>query len=322
MPTFIIDISLTYVFEDNFISPPLSSKITKSLIEKGDILGTLAGMAISRDKFKPLFISNLYSSNGKRILSVSSGGIYRPRIIHKDIPYFGRVAIAAPIDLVDKIVDSENHQRIFSLSLGNIAINGVVSIDAVNIISIDNLRIDLSDKALIRFLTPTIIPSKIFLPPSLASKPKYKRYRSPHLLIPTVGAIIAYSIKLWNSVAPPEKRFIHPNDEDSLYIYKYCILGTVMSKIVSYKLRPVTVAIGRDKNNRIRETRGFVGKIVFRIHHKKIREIAEKTLALTRYLGIGRSRGIGLGEIEISVKDHYKVIKKEADHRSRDINDS
>ena len=87
------------------------------------------------------------------------------------------------------------------------------------------MRIDLSDKALIKFLIPTIIPSKIFLPPSLANKPKYRRYKSPHLLIPTVRAIIAHSMKLWNSVAPPGKRFVHPNDEDSLYIYKLLYFG-------------------------------------------------------------------------------------------------
>lgn len=174
MPTFIINISLKYVFENNFILPPLSSKITKSLIEKENF-SILASMAISKDKFKPLFISNLYSSNGNRILSISSGGIYRPGIIHKGIPNFGRVAIAAPIDLVDKIVDNEYHYKRFSLSIGHITISGTVSIDAFNIMSIDSLRINLFDKVLIRFLTPIIIPSKIFLPTSLANKSKYRR---------------------------------------------------------------------------------------------------------------------------------------------------
>ena len=64
-----------------------------------------------------------------------------------------------------------------------------------------------------------------------------------------------------------------------------------MREIVSYKLRSVTVAIGRDKNNRLREARGFMGEIVFKIHHKMIGKIVEKTLPLARYLGIGRSRG-------------------------------
>jgi len=80
-----------------------------------------------------------------------------------------------------------------------------------------------------------------------------------------------------------------------------------MREIVSYKLRSVTVAIGRDKNNRLREARGFMGEIVFKIHHKMIGKIVEKTLPLARYLGIGRSRGIGLGEIDI--EEHYKAKK-------------
>jgi hypothetical protein len=133
MQTFIINVFLTYVFENSFISPLLSSKITKSLIEKGNILSTLRGMTISKDKFKPLFISNLYSSNGNRILTIFSEGTYRPRIIHKDIPYFGRVAIASPIDLVDKIVNSEYHNeyhnRRFTLNFGSITISGAVFID-------------------------------------------------------------------------------------------------------------------------------------------------------------------------------------------------
>ena len=92
-----------------------------------------------------------------------------------------------------------------------------------------------------------------------------------------------------------------------------------MSEIISYELWPLTVAIGRDKNNRLREPRGFMGQIVFKIHHKKVRKIAEKTLSLARYLGIGRSRGIGLGEIDVI--EHYRA-EEEADHHLGGINDN
>jgi CRISPR/Cas system endoribonuclease Cas6 (RAMP superfamily) len=88
-----------------------------------------------------------------------------------------------------------------------------------------------------------------------------------------------------------------------------------MREIISYKLRSVTVAIGRDKNNGIRKARESMREIVFKIHHKIIGKIIEKTLPLARHLGIGRSMGIGLEEIDI--EEHYKA--KKADHHSRDI---
>jgi len=58
------------------------------------------------------------------------------------------------------------------------------------------------------------------------------------------------------------------------------------------------MARGRDESGRLRETRGFVGHMIIKINHPKIRRVAERTLALASYLGVGR--GIGLGEIEIS----------------------
>jgi hypothetical protein len=102
-----------------------------------------------------------------------------------------------------------------------------------------------------------------------------------------------------NNIMPPEKRFTYPNDEDSLYIFKTSLLANIFTEIIDYKIRPVTIAVGRDEHGRLRETRGFIGYIIIKINHPRIKRIAEKTFALANHLGIGRGRGIGLGEIEI-----------------------
>jgi hypothetical protein len=300
-PNVLVNVNLEVVAERSFVSPPLSSKVIKFFVDRGVFGDVVKRLSSSRDKYKPFFISNLrYVDDVRRIYSVGRGGVYNPPVILSGRRLVGRISFVSSHDVINDVL-SVKPSSIYDLEFGSERIPLRIIVKDVEVVGeIDSLSIDLSDKILIRFHTPVVLSPKIMIPPSLAEKPKYKKIPVSNLLLPMPGALIGYSMKLWNNIMPPEKRFTYPNDEDSLYIFKTSLLANIFTEIIDYKIRPVTMAVGRDEHGKLRETRGFIGYIIIKINHPKIRRIAEKTLALANHLGIGRGRGIGLGEIEIT----------------------
>jgi len=294
----LVNILITITLNQDMISPPLSSKIIKFLIDSNRFLGFLKDLSLSRDKYKPLFISNLFTSDGERIYSIARGETFSPKVLRGGEQYFSRISFVSGGDISGLFL-RDNLSGRYEIDFGGVRTSVFIDVLSIEIYELDSLRIDLSDKFMIRFVTPTILSPKLVMPPSLADKPRYKRLSVANLLFPVPGAVIAYSMKLWNNIAPPDKRFTYPNDKDDVYVFKTAILGTVFTEVIDYRIRPETVVIGRDSSGRLRKTRGFKGYMIMKINHPRIRGVAERTLALANHLGIGRSRGIGLGEVEI-----------------------
>ena len=300
---YVLTINGRILFGQDLISPPLSSKILKYLIDSGRFISFLKDLSLSRDKYKPLFISNLFTADNVRIYSRVSQESYEPRVLRSGEEYFFRISFASDKEIMDTLL-ADPPSRSCEIDLGGNKIPVYVETLSIQYVELEGLSLNLSNKIYVKFLTPVVLSPKIMMPPSLADKPRYRRLSVANLLFPVPGAVIAYSMKLWNNIAPPDKRFTYPNDKDDIYVFKTAILGTVFTEVIDYRIRPETVVIGRDSSGRLRKTRGFRGYLVMKINHPRIRSVAEKTLALARYLGIGRSRGIGLGEVEIdSVKD-------------------
>lgn len=67
-------------------------------------------------------------------------------------------------------------------------------------------------------------------------------------------------------------------------------------------MKPLTVIIGEDSKGNLRTIRGFVGWIEFDIVYEKLKRAVTKYLLVASVLGIGRSRGIGFGEIRVELK--------------------
>ena len=66
-----------------------------------------------------------------------------------------------------------------------------------------------------------------------------------------------------------------------------------------YNIRPTTALYGRDENGRPKKPRGVTGYVIYRILNPRIAPLLDKTLALASRLGLGRSRSIGFGEIQV-----------------------
>lgn len=275
----IVRVDFVAVPQRDLVLPPLTSKVVKELVLSGKLLPSLSGLVKSREKDKPVFVSNL-GLNGRRLYSS------------------GRAISVRAGDRLDFFVSfphyddflSELWSGTFATSYGEF----YVDITEVKVVDLDELsKVDPGGKAfLVEFVTPTLFSSKVLLPPRL--KGKYKGIKPGYSLIPSVGLILAYAYKAYSSLLGKRAR--------EEVTYRLGVLGNALSRVISYDLRPVTVVIGRDGRGNLREARGFVGWLEFDIADVNLKKRAAKYLLTSSFLGLGKSRGIGLGEVKVELK--------------------
>ena len=68
---------------------------------------------------------------------------------------------------------------------------------------------------------------------------------------------------------------------------------------VDYSVKPETVIYGKTGDGRLKLVRGFTGWIIYELIYPKLKPIYSKLLALARYMGVGRSRSIGFGQVDV-----------------------
>ncbi|WP_039698727.1 CRISPR system precrRNA processing endoribonuclease RAMP protein Cas6 [Saccharolobus islandicus] len=266
------------------VLPSPSSKVLKYLILSGKLFPSLANLVKSRDKQKPLFISNLGYGD---VRLISDGG----EVIK--VKANSRLKATLSFPFLDGI-QNEITEGIYETPYGNFSFL-LDSIEIIDIKSLKNVDDYQNANMYVKFLTPTLLSSKVLLPPSLASK--YKQVNSGFSLLPSIGLIIAYAYRDYYAILGNTN-----GEEYASRAFKLGVLINAFTKIVGFNLRPKTVIIGRDSKNRLRETRGTVGWIEFDVVHDKFKRLAIKYLLIASYLGLGRSRGIGLGEIKFELK--------------------
>ncbi len=264
------------------VLPPVSSKVLKWILEfRGGVLGGLAG---SRGGYKPLFISMLYRG-GRPLYSTGSGvvGVRGGEVL------WGRVGVVVgdPGRVLDEVFElggtySTPYGR-FSLEVYEASVEPVSSLGLGE--PTGYLRIFAR--------TPVVLSNKILVPgdPDAA-----KRIPQLHRLTPSPGLIAAYLLRLWNRVAGPGLAFYWRDgwNHDAAMVAR---AAEVYMAEVDYNVRPETVIIGKTSDGRLRRTRGWKGWIVYHVAGKRLARFLDKTLALATRIGLGRSRGIGLGDI-------------------------
>lgn len=287
------------------ILPPLSSKVVKYMIDSGALFTPLRALSSSRDQYKPIFISCLYGENGRRLYRVGSGD--NVLYVRGGSRLFSRVSAYVSKDDLDDIVG-------FSGGVINTPY-GVfdVVVESVEVVGdLASLYLDLSGGVLLRFVTPAVLSPKVMIPPVKSIMDRYSKIRVGTATLPIPGILFSYALRLWNRIAPESLRLSRPNDKDDIYSYRIAVMGTALTEIIGHRIRPVTVMIGRDSSGRIRKARGFTGYVEMNIHHKATRKAMERSLALANYLGIGRGRGIGLGEISVLPRKRGEAGLEEA----------
>ncbi|BFH74708.1 CRISPR-associated endoribonuclease Cas6 [Sulfurisphaera javensis] len=127
------------------------------------------------------------------------------------------------------------------------------------------------------FRTPALIQ-----PP----RPRIKNKMNRYVLFPYVPLFLASLVSHWNKNM--SEKIVGLTGSKTLYYFRE----------VNYRLKPVTVYYGNIPN------RGFIGWVIYELRAKrgsKIRENVKKLLDYGNYFGVGKSRNIGFGEIEVKL---------------------
>ncbi|MCS7110833.1 MAG: CRISPR system precrRNA processing endoribonuclease RAMP protein Cas6, partial [Ignisphaera sp.] len=118
--------------------------------------------------------------------------------------------------------------------------------------------------------------------------------KNNYILYPSTGHICAALIKLWNTVFPSNPiKGGYSTEWTEYHIGRLCEVALVT---VDFRAKPTTVVY--EKNEK---PRGFTGWTIIDLKHlpQKIVKQLTKTLTLAQLIGIGKSRSIGFGYIEI-----------------------
>ncbi|BAK54842.1 putative CRISPR-associated protein Cas6 [Sulfurisphaera tokodaii str. 7] len=266
--------------ESDVILPPLSSKVVKNLILSSKLLPSLSSLVQSGMKNKPLFISNL-GKNGFRLfstgkpVSVKAGEILNFFI---SFPYYDGFF-------------TELSSGSFETGYGKF----FIELEQLEVIELSSIKGVSEGNFYVKFVTPALLSSKVLLPPSL--KEKYKNVNPGYSLIPSVGLVVSYAYRVYRALYGNTS-----NMELDSKSFRLGVLSNSLSRVIGYKLKPLTVVIGNDNKGRLRTSRGFVGWMEFDIPYKKLKKAISKYLIIASYLGIGKSRGIGLGEVVVKIK--------------------
>ncbi|QXJ28873.1 CRISPR-associated endoribonuclease Cas6 [Saccharolobus shibatae B12] len=270
------------------ILPTPSSKVLKYLIQSGKLLPSLKELITSRDKYKPIFISHL-GFNQRRIFQ-TNGNL---KTINKGSRLSSTIAFSTQANVLPEVTEG-----VFETVYGKFHI----MIESVEIVEVEKLKEEvekhMNDNIRVRFVSPTLLSSKVLLPPSLSER--YKRVDAGYSTLPSVGLIVAYAYNVYCNLIGKK--------EVEVRAFKLGVLSNALSRIMGYDLHPVTVAIGEDSKGNLRKARGVMGWIEFDIPDQKLKRRALRYLLASAYLGIGRSRGIGFGEIRLEFR---KLEEKE-----------
>ncbi|MEM1766173.1 MAG: CRISPR system precrRNA processing endoribonuclease RAMP protein Cas6 [Zestosphaera sp.] len=291
--TYIFSIKSSVIPLRDLIAPPLTSKLLKHCMES----------RIPRRKF------NSHGNVTYTQLSDGSKPLYSvgefPIALRSGFRYSGRV-----------VVVSEDHGFLSQVD-PEIRCSGaygdyVVSVEEIEVYEMKSLTMELSNLFKIAFVTPTILSVKLMTPPSLRGKTR--RFPELHKLIPQPSFMFSYLLKLWNSYASPEERIPKPPYNEWAH-YKLGRLADITLAEIDYRVRPETAIIGRNENGTLRKARGFVGWVIYEsVAPRSLHNIYAKLLKLASLTGVGRSRGLGLGQIKITnLTRHQEATAKAGD---------
>lgn len=272
------------------ILPTPSSKVLKYLIQSGKLLPSLNNLITSRDKYKPIFISHL-GLNQRRIFQ-TNGNL---KTISRGSKLSSTIAFSTQVNVLPEL-----DEGVFETIYGKFHI----TIESVEIVEVEKLKEEvekhMNDNIRVRFISPTLLSSKVLLPPSLSER--YKRVNAGYSTLPSVGLIVAYAYNVYCNLIGKK--------EVEVRAFKFGVISNALSRIIGYDLHPVTIVIGEDSKGNLRKARGVMGWIEFDIPDEKLKRRALRYLLASSYLGIGRSRGIKFGEIRLEFRKLEEKEKK------------
>jgi CRISPR-associated endoribonuclease Cas6 len=270
--------------EEVRVLPPISSKLFKNVVEKER--HPFASVLSSKEPYKPVQVTPVKVGNRYLI----AGPDRSPSAMKFNDVGEIRVSVAGDFEFDDFESLTGNHSTDY----------GPFEFVLTDLMVLDPEELVWSgvDTFTIRFETPTLLSSKLMIPPPLSEKLK-GRVRPFYKLVPQPSLIFSSAVRIWNSLPIDPKLKIVRGDE-SWTPYLIGREADYTFAEVGYKIRPVTVNLGRDERGRTREARGFVGFVKYKVIYKKGYERDfSRLLPFIKLMGLGKSRGLGLGVVDV-----------------------
>jgi CRISPR-associated endoribonuclease Cas6 len=264
---------LTFTFRpaNDVIIPPFSAKASRLIMYR--LSEHYAKLAETKAPFKPLSITPILYK-GRPLLKL--GDYDNPLYLRAGEQYSFRASLVAEDNLpLEKLVKLESSvvEGFFHTSL----ILDAVSFECKSLESMGAM-----DPKLVRVET---------ISPLLLQLPSYGRFiKGRHFLFPVPSLMVKSLLDHWNAHCDASQVIT-----SSLHL-PLSSNYTLME--VDYNLRPVTVYY-----DKLRRPRGIMGWIVYQVRRKRkgrtYRELM-KLLEYARYIGVGRSRATGFGQVLVS----------------------
>ncbi len=249
--------------------PPFSAKVSKLLMHKLSLL--YKESTNSSSPFKPVAITPLIH-NGRALIKIRKES--SNLTLRKGELYSFRTTLIADEDIeMSSLLDIEQ-QRVDDIFKSSILLDSII----VEVKDFDNLTLGKPKLLKIHFISPVLL-----------QLPAYSRLSNGrHILFPLPSLMIRSLFDHWNANCDPDDVI------RSRYVQIYSNYALVES---DFYIRPVTAYY-----DNVRRPRGFIGWVIYEIRARRKRKAYNDLMRLldySRYVGIGRSRATGFGQIEL-----------------------
>lgn len=244
---------------NDVIVPPFTSKLSRTLFLS--FSQTYSKIIESKEPHKPLRIT-VIKDQGKPLYSTG-----KDKIILKAEKTYTFTVNTLLEDIVNEAVKTE--------SIDKEIYNAKFHVDLENITVKEEFKINDTRFYKVYFKTPTLLQ-----PP----RPTIKRKTNRYVLFPYVPLLFYSLTSHWNKYM--NDKIVGLSGIRTLYYFRE----------VNYRIKPITAYYGKIPN------RGFVGWVLFELKARKgskLRENIRRLLDYANYFGIGKSRNIGFGEVEV-----------------------
>jgi CRISPR-associated endoribonuclease Cas6 len=251
------------------IVPPFSAKASRLLMHRLSLL--YPELAQRQGPFKPVSITPILY-NGSPLIKTEGD---RPLMLRAGEPYsFRATLIIDEGTTMDKLVSLET-PRVDGF------FNSSIILDSITLQCKRFDELGLGDVRLIKMR---------LLSPALLQLPSYGRHLSGrHMLFPLPSLIVRSLADHWNAHCDVGHAISGP-----AYLQFYANYALMEA---DYALRPVTVYY-----DKIRRPRGFMGWVLYEVRRRRRGKAFKRLMKLldyARYVGIGRSRATGFGQVAL-----------------------
>ncbi len=286
------------------IAPPFTSKLVRSsLLSCGlDYLEKLGSRSLS---YKRVFISPILVG-GKPIYKRFNNKSNAFIVLRQGREYSAFFSAMVGEEELENLLDRLD-EYVVETPYGHIRL----IIKGIKITSLRELDISLGEVFKVKFLTPTMLSNKLMIPPKIRGIIRNSVIGMVRLL-PSPSLLFSYLTILWNRNVIPDLILPKPGYNTDEAAYKIGRIADIFMVEIDHDVETLTVLYDK-KGDAERKIRGFVGWVLYRVAYKggQLPRVLRKLLALANYMGVGRSRGIGMGMIRIE-----PVSRKEANHKT------